>query len=426
MTTISKEKIFKRWDTLPDNLREILISEETGALLWQTCESEHLVDEKIRVVARLVGYVLFGFLHPEDLTKEIQDSLGLNPQVAATISGALNKKIFVPLRPDIDKVYAPVAMGITQPSERPVTTSIPMFSRPSSPLPPTSSSPSSSLIDLSPPSTRSGQAAAGPSAPSPFILHQELEVKPEMQKPGFKLDIPLSKFEEVKNVELAPQAARLEIGPHAGETPYNTVLKTETEKPKVVNYGEINPIGTPIFGGSSPASLPPISPASASRGKSPFWGPPAPGATPLVNTPGPPSPAGPPPPKNMPAIPSSSIKTSEVKVVQGGVTGDPNSFLNKILGGSPPAGEKPPPKPPEVSEIKKPPPPPSPTTPTMPQTGREPAKNSNDQEVIDLSSLQKVKAPPKTPSALDTQGGSSLSPNSIDLKNGPPQSPIAN
>src|SRR5258708_1004221 len=107
MLTITQEQIMARWDTLPESLREALTSEVNSDFLWKTCEGEHMPDEKIYYVAREASLVLFGFLHPEDLGLELKDALGLDAQTAGTIAHAIDSRIYTPLRPEIDKVYAP-------------------------------------------------------------------------------------------------------------------------------------------------------------------------------------------------------------------------------------------------------------------------------------------------------------------------------
>ena len=96
---------------MPDDIREALVSEETSDFLWKTCEVEHIPDAKIYTVARLAGYVLFGFLHPEDLAAELRDALTIDIRIASAIANAINQRIFAPLRPQIDAVYKPIVAG---------------------------------------------------------------------------------------------------------------------------------------------------------------------------------------------------------------------------------------------------------------------------------------------------------------------------
>ncbi len=107
MITISQNQALKRWDALPDTLREALYSEVGSGFLWRTCEAEHIPKEKIYAVSKIAGYVLLGFLHPGDFGLEIKEVLALNPQIAETIAKAINERIFKPLEADLNRIYAP-------------------------------------------------------------------------------------------------------------------------------------------------------------------------------------------------------------------------------------------------------------------------------------------------------------------------------
>ena len=56
---------------------------------------------------------MMGFIHPEDAAKEIRDVLGVDIRIATSIATAINQRIFVPLRADIDKVYDPIGTPTT-------------------------------------------------------------------------------------------------------------------------------------------------------------------------------------------------------------------------------------------------------------------------------------------------------------------------
>ena len=107
MNTLPQKETLARWDSLPQVLRDALVDDANADFLWSTCESEHLSREKIKVVARYVGYVMFGFIHPSDLAKELRDALGIDIRITQVIADAVNERIFKPLQAEIDMVYAP-------------------------------------------------------------------------------------------------------------------------------------------------------------------------------------------------------------------------------------------------------------------------------------------------------------------------------
>jgi hypothetical protein len=109
MINVTKNQALRRWDTLPDNLHEALCSEANSDFLWKTCAAENIPESRIYVVAKLAGYVLLGFLHPEDIAPELVEAIKIDPRTAKSIQDALNGRIFAPLRADIDKIYVPLS-----------------------------------------------------------------------------------------------------------------------------------------------------------------------------------------------------------------------------------------------------------------------------------------------------------------------------
>jgi len=107
MLKISKKQLITRYDTLPDNLKEALFSEFNTNLLWKICEDQHLSKDKILTIATLVGDVILGFVAADDLGAEIRKELGLIPELANSIAAEIDRKIFAPIRSDLEKVYAP-------------------------------------------------------------------------------------------------------------------------------------------------------------------------------------------------------------------------------------------------------------------------------------------------------------------------------
>lgn len=107
MLQITRQQTLRRWNVLPQNLRESLFSEYNSNILWRICEEQHLSEDKISKIATLAGDVIMGFIHPEDLDDEIKKTLGINQEIAAFIARQIDRKIFSLIKNDINKVYAP-------------------------------------------------------------------------------------------------------------------------------------------------------------------------------------------------------------------------------------------------------------------------------------------------------------------------------
>lgn len=104
---ISQSEVWRRWDALPEALKEAVASDANSKLAWTICELHHVPEEKRRDILTLVGDVMFGFIHAVDLSREIIEATGIPPKTADAIAEEINHKIFAPIRGDIEKAYAP-------------------------------------------------------------------------------------------------------------------------------------------------------------------------------------------------------------------------------------------------------------------------------------------------------------------------------
>src|SRR3989344_1491231 len=108
MLTVSRQQVLNRWGVLPQNLREAISSELNAEFLWRICEDNHLPKEKIYRVATITGDVILGFLHPDELAKEISTDLKIDIKLATSISEEIDRKIFSRLRTELKENYNPV------------------------------------------------------------------------------------------------------------------------------------------------------------------------------------------------------------------------------------------------------------------------------------------------------------------------------
>jgi hypothetical protein len=143
MISISKQQISDRWDTLPDELLDALVSEANSDFIWKVAGDEHVPEQKIKMVAMTASRVLMGFLHPEDVAEQLQESIGIDKKTASDIQTALIQRIFTPLRPQIDAAYAPLSKFEIGPQiiqenipSAPIKASIPATPKPSTPATP--------------------------------------------------------------------------------------------------------------------------------------------------------------------------------------------------------------------------------------------------------------------------------------------------
>ena len=240
MLKITQQQALKRWDTLPQNLREAIFSELNADILWRICKEQHLSEDKIYKIAALAGDVIMGFIHPEDLAREIKQELGINIEIANSVAIEINRKIFMPIKSEIDKVYAPAApaeeIEVVDLRQRVAEQKI------ESENPPITQA-SAKTIEVKLPET--GEA-------EPIILHREEETRAVW---GAKKSLGgLFKFlgKEEKKEEIKPVAAQVEIGGLTAEP--LAVSKVESPKVKIVHYTDFRtPIEKPLLPEIKPA-----------------------------------------------------------------------------------------------------------------------------------------------------------------------------
>ena len=309
MITPTQDQALQRWDTLPDNLREALCFDANSEFIQKTCGDEHIPEEKISKVSMVSGYVLMGFLHPEDVAQELKERIGLDTQTANSLEAALNKRIFATLRTDIDKVYSPMgkfeATGVAaspkiiqdvsvappKPAQtlpavgwsqmKPPTPTTPAPTRPvTAPIPPV-------RAPATPPI--SAPAPVTPAEPAPMILHEDTTFKAAQKNVDFTLSRPGGGAQVSMGsgsaVPTPPRPAVLEFG--------GTPAKPPAAQTSAVHYTDFKPplAATPTAN-AGPRSVTQITPAT-----------PAPTAPAPVAVPKPPSPPQPPTP---PASPQNS------------------------------------------------------------------------------------------------------------------------
>ncbi len=108
---ITETELDKRFDALPDKLKEALTSDRNLTIIDQVCQKNRIADEdKKETIQQIAALVLFGFVHPYDAGAEINDALLLNnPRFSASVADELNAKIFAPLKTELENNYHPPA-----------------------------------------------------------------------------------------------------------------------------------------------------------------------------------------------------------------------------------------------------------------------------------------------------------------------------
>jgi len=263
MIQVTKDKALQRYDLLTENLKAALFSSSNAEIVRKVGESQHLTEDKIVVIGKIIGYVILGFIHSEDLAQEIKDALNLNSEIANSIAQEIDRKIFALIRADLEKVYQPPTeeiLDLRAKVEPPTEVEMPKAEEPkvvpveekiqskpeeiqSKEVQPPEVKPQ--FGEVEPPKIGVGEA-------EPLIIHKEAEFKPlaETKKSlgGLFGFLRKGKKEEEK---ISPVKAQVEIGidtkPHELEHEITRKEPSEPPKVRVVHYTEF-PMPVSPFG----------------------------------------------------------------------------------------------------------------------------------------------------------------------------------
>ncbi len=254
MLQITQQQTEDRYETLPQALKDALFSVVNAEEIWRIGEAHHLNEEKIPQLADITGDVIMGFLHPDDLRRELQEVLGIDIRIAASISREVNKRIFYPIRDEIRKVYTPVITEFGKPSmplveeipeevptkeKIPEETKIPFDRAQGKPLEMPLVKPS--IIPSPPPAPSKPEPGKPFESPQgkPFILHKQEALKPvlETQMPAAgATGQKFSPFLQATPVQTPPKpaAVEIELGPKSFDKAQGGPLAKEA--PRIVHY----------------------------------------------------------------------------------------------------------------------------------------------------------------------------------------------
>jgi hypothetical protein len=101
----TKEEINKIYEELPDNLKDVLFSEETSKNIYNSCKENDLTEEKMKEVSTLVGEIILGITSVNDLEKNIVRDLEISIDKAKSISGEISRFVLSPVKEEIEQVF---------------------------------------------------------------------------------------------------------------------------------------------------------------------------------------------------------------------------------------------------------------------------------------------------------------------------------
>ncbi len=234
MLKITKQEAGERWDSLPIILRETLFDQNNIDNLWHLGQINKLPESQISEPATVAGDVLMGFLRPNasEVAKEIQDRLGLSETNALAIAGELERKIFLPVKSELQKIYAPP--GDNRPSSLDalrLKNDINAESENSELEIPVLGNNESATIQ-SPITKQSEQSTASDESLKPFILHQEKPLFEPEEMPTERPSVSFQPTQPIRKPAAKPTIARIEM-------PESGLEAKADDNVRVVHYSDL-------------------------------------------------------------------------------------------------------------------------------------------------------------------------------------------
>ncbi len=278
MISINHQQILNRYDTLPESLKDAGFLPYNTLLIKKIGESNHLTGEKISTISQLVGYVLFGFIHTEDLAKEIKTELNIAPEIANSVAQEIDRKIFTPIRADLEKVYQPPteeALDLRAKVEPPTEVEMPkaepiaveISKAEEQKIVPVEEKKEIQYQEVQPPKIN-GQYGE---EEGPVIIHKEVEFKP-LSGTKKSLGGLFGFLRKDKEEKISPVKAEVEIGELKEESEKREAKSEEQKEPpkvRVVHYTEfptpVSPFGKTEEEVTAEAEKPAVAEAMAGK-----------------------------------------------------------------------------------------------------------------------------------------------------------------
>jgi len=103
----TEEGFWKTYETLPDNIKEALFSEENFNIISEICDKYGLVEEETKSqIMKYVGKTLMGMLPIKEFSIILELELNLETEKARDISWDIDRRIFSHLRISLNKLYS--------------------------------------------------------------------------------------------------------------------------------------------------------------------------------------------------------------------------------------------------------------------------------------------------------------------------------
>ncbi len=125
MPEYTKEQLRKLLLGLPEDIKEIFMSDETQEVVLKVLEENELLDDRGGIVSALIRNVLLGLLPLEDFKESLKKEVGLKDDIAKKIFQEINRFVFFPVKnslADLYKIETATETGESQVEQEKITT----------------------------------------------------------------------------------------------------------------------------------------------------------------------------------------------------------------------------------------------------------------------------------------------------------------
>lgn len=105
MQQYTDQQLFEKYDNLPEDLQEMVFSDEISAVVQEIGGEQDLIDDKIKGLNEGVNMVLFGIVSPNDFISDLTQRLGIDNEIAVKIAQEVDEKIFSKVQESLKKVH---------------------------------------------------------------------------------------------------------------------------------------------------------------------------------------------------------------------------------------------------------------------------------------------------------------------------------
>lgn len=99
-----QEQYLQKYNQLPRNLQNTMISYESANVIYETAEKEGILPQ-VSIIAEIAGDVMMGLVPITQFRQKIQDELGITEEKARRIAGAIRDKIFMQVKDELRKIH---------------------------------------------------------------------------------------------------------------------------------------------------------------------------------------------------------------------------------------------------------------------------------------------------------------------------------